>query len=546
MTMPAGDVSAESGEGFVMSGEDGGGDPGRVRVAELVAALSLGIDLGFGQPMEHVLRQCLIALKLAERAGLDEESRAAVYYTALLVNVGCHTDAHEQAKWFGDDIAMKSRKYDYDMRSVRGAASAMRFLGAGHPPLHRFRLGIEFVISGHRELDGMIDHHAKMTRLLAEKLGLADAVLDGVGAAYERWDGRGWPGAVGGEDIPVPARIAQLAEFAEVAHRVGGVEASVALARERSGKQFDPMLAALLREDAGDILAGAEAVQTWDAVIAAEPALAMMASGDEFDSKLFAIATFVDLKSPYMLGHSAAVADLAAAAGLALNLPAEDVRLLRRAGLVLGFGRLGVSNAIWDKPGPLGPGERERARMQPYFTERMLRQSAALAPLAALAVQHRERLDGSGYPRGISGRSISGAARVLAAAEAYQAMREPRPHRAGLSADEAVGELRAEVRSGRLDGDAIEAVLGAAGHRVRRRAGAVAGLTAREVEVLRLAARGVPTREIARQLVMSPKTAGNHIEHIYTKIGAGSRAAASLFAVQHGLLPEEELISGGT
>ena len=208
---------------------------GRVRVAELVAALSLGIDLGFGQPMEHVLRQCLIALRLAERAGLDEESRAAVYYTALLVNVGCHTDAHEQAKWFGDDIAMKSRKYDYDMRSVRGAAAAMRFLGAGHPPLHRFRLGVEFAISGHREVDGMIGHHAKMTRLLAEQLGLADAVLDGVGAAYERWDGRGWPGNVGGEDIPVSSRIAQFAEFVEVAHRVGGVGAAVALARERSG-----------------------------------------------------------------------------------------------------------------------------------------------------------------------------------------------------------------------------------------------------------------------------------------------------------------------
>ena len=333
---------------------------GRVRVAELVAALSLGIDLGFGQPMEHVLRQCLIALRLAERAGLDEESRGAVYYTALLVNVGCHTDAHEQAKWFGDDIAMKSRKYDYDMRSVRGAAAAMRFLGAGHPPLHRFRLGVEFAISGHREVDGMIDHHAKMTRLLAEQLGLADAVLDGVGAAYERWDGRGWPGSVGGEDIPVPSRIAQLAEFVEVAHRVGGVGAAVALARERSGKQFDPTLAALLRKEAGEILAGVAAVQTWDAVIAAE------------------------------------------------------------------------------------------------------------------------------------------------------------------------------------------AVLSAAGHRVRRRASGVAGLTAREVEVLRLAARGLPSREIAQRLVMSPKTVGNHIEHIYIKIGAGSRAAASLFAVQHGLLPEEELIAGGT
>jgi HD-GYP domain-containing protein (c-di-GMP phosphodiesterase class II) len=530
-----------------MSGEDGGAGSGRVRVAELVAALSLGIDLGFGQPMEHVLRQCLIALKLAEHAGLDEESRAAVYYTALLVNVGCHTDAHEQAKWFGDDIAMKSRKYGYDMRSVRGAASAMRLLGAGHPPLDRFRIGIEFALSGHRELDGMIDHHAKMTRLLAEQLGLAGAVLEGVGAAYERWDGQGWPGSVGGEDIALSARIAQLAEFAEVAHRIGGVEAAVALARERSGKQFDPVLAALFQKEAGDILAGAGTVQTWDAVIAAEPALAVVVSEDEFDSRLFAVANFVDLKSPYTLGHSAAVADLAAAAaGSALNLPAGDLRLLRRAGLVLGFGRLGVSNAIWDKPGPLGPGEWERVRMQPYFTERMLRQSAALAPLGALAAQHRERLDGSGYPRGVSGRSISQPARVLGAADVYQAMREPRPHRAARSADEAARELRAEVRSGRLDGDAVEAVLSAAGHRVRRRARGIAGLTAREVEVLRLAARGLSTRQIAQRLVMSPKTAGNHIEHIYLKIGAGSRAAASLFAVQHGLLPEEELTTGGT
>ena len=469
-----------------------------------------------------------------------------MYYTALLVNVGCHTDAHEQAKWFGDDIAMKSRKYDYDMRSVRGAASAMRFLGSGHPPLHRFRLGIEFALSGHRELDSMIDHHAKMTRLLAEQLGLADAVLEGVGAAYERWDGQGWPGSVGGEDIPVPARIAQLAEFAEVAHRVGGAGAAVALARERSGKQFDPMLAALLREEAEDILAGAGTVQTWDAVIAAEPALAMMASEDEFDSKLFAVASFVDLKSPYMLGHSAAVADLAAAAGLALNLPAEDLRLLRRAGLVLGFGRLGVSNAIWDKPGPLGPGEWERVRMQPYFTERMLgsrlrwRRWVRWPPSTASAWM----------ARAIPGASAAGRSRRQPGclARPTRTRRCESPARTALPGPPTrpPGELRAEVRSGRLDGDAVEAVLSAAGHRVTRRASGVAGLTAREVEVLRLAARGLPTKQIAQRLVMSPKTVGNHIEHIYIKIGAGSRAAASLFAVEHGLLPEEELIAGGT
>jgi len=204
------------------------------------------------------------------------------------------------------------------------------------------------------------------------------------------------------------------------------------------------------------------------------------------------------------------------------------------------FGRLGVSNAIWDKKGPLGPGEWERVRMHPYITERMLHQSGTLSPVGALAVTIGERIDGSGYPRGISGAAISRTARVLAAADVYQAMLEPRPHRPARAPDEAADELRSEVRSGRLEGDAVEAVLIAAGHRVRRRKEGVAGLTGREVEVLRLLAQGLSTKEIGERLVMSPKTASNHIEHIYTKIDASNRATASLFAVQHGLLPEWE------
>jgi hypothetical protein len=125
-------------------------DHAQLRLAELVAALSLGIDLGFGQPMEHVLRQCIIALRLAERVGLDESERLVVYYTALLVNVGCHSDAHEQAKWFGDDIALKSAKYDYE-RGIRAAAATMRLVGSGNPPLHRFRVGLEFAVIGRRQ-----------------------------------------------------------------------------------------------------------------------------------------------------------------------------------------------------------------------------------------------------------------------------------------------------------------------------------------------------------------------------------------------------------
>jgi HD-GYP domain-containing protein (c-di-GMP phosphodiesterase class II) len=365
-------------------------------------------------------------------------------------------------------------------------------------------------------------------------------VLEALGAAYERWDGRGWPGELKGEEVPIASRLAQLAEFVEVANRLGGTDAARELARERRGDQFDPALADLVETEADVILSGLDEVGTWEAVIQAEPALAVVLSGERFDAALLAIANFVDLKSPYFLGHSCAVAELAAEAGARLGLTGGELRTLRRAGLVHDLGRLGVSNAIWDKPGPLGAGEWERVRLHPYLTERMLRQSEALAPLAGIAVQHRERLDGSGYPRGLSGAAISRPARILGAADAYQAICEPRPHRPSRSAEVAAGELRADVKGGRRDAESVEAVLGAAGHRVPRRHGGPAGLTPREVEVLRLLARGLSNKQIAKRLVISPKTVGNHAEHIYTKINASTRAAAGLFAMQHGLLPEEE------
>jgi len=288
------------------------------------------------------------------------------------------------------------------------------------------------------------------------------------------------------------------------------------------------------------LLAGLDTVGAWDAVIDAEPALAVLLDGEQLNEALFAIANFVDLKSPYTLGHAAAVAELAASAGAVLGIDLAEQQTLRRAGLVHDLGRLGVSNAIWDKPGPLGAGEWERVRFHPYLTERMLQFSKSLAPLGAIAVQHRERLDGSGYPRGLVGGAIARPARILGAADAYQAMREPRPYRSAREPDEAAAELRTEVKAGRFDSDAVEAVLGAAGHRVPRRREGPAGLTPREIEVLRLLARGLSNKQIAVRLVITPKTVGNHIEHIYAKTGASKRAGAGLFAMQHGLLPEDE------
>jgi len=399
-------------------------------------------------------------------------------------------------------------------------------------------VAFDFAISGRKEVDRMIAGHARLARSLAEELGLPDLVLASVGASYERWDGKGWPGDLAGDAIPLASRITQLAEFVEVAHRTGGIDAARAVAQRRAGKQFDPVLVAVLVADAEKVFNGIDELGSWDAVIDGEPALTVVLSPSECDAALEAIARFVDLKSPYRLGHSTAVAELAAAAGRNLAVPEGEAHALYRAGLVMSYGNLGVSNAIWDKAAPLTSGEWERVRLAPHLTERMLYQSEALAAVGRIAVQHRERLDGSGYPRGLTGAAITRAGRILAAVDAYQAMREPRPYRDARTPEDAAQELRAEVRAGRLDAAAVDAVLRAAGHRVGRRRDGPAGLTAREVEVLRLVARGMSTKQIAGELHIASKTAANHVEHIYTKIGATNRATASLFAMQQGLLPD--------
>ena len=209
---------------------------------------------------------------------------------------------------------------------------------------------------------------------------------------------------------------------------------------------------------------------------------------------------------------------------------------MRRAGFLHDLGRLGVSNSIWDKPGPLTPAETERARLHPYLTDRMLAGVPALARSRELAAKHHERLDGSGYPRAIGATQLTPADRLLAAADVYHAMTEPRAHRPAKPERDAADELRTEARAGRLDGDAVSAVLQAAGHRVSARREWPAGLTSREVEVLGLLARGYSNKQIAKRLVITPKTVSNHLEHIYLKIDVSSRASATHFAMQRGLV----------
>ena len=508
------------------------GQSARVRLSELLAALSFSSDFGLGQPMEHVLRACMIALRLAERLDLDERTRCETYWVTLLATA-CTGESFELAQVFGDDIAFRSGIFHVGPSQL---AQMMYVLGrtGGDGPT-RLRLAAGIVASRGKAVEKTFLAHCAITREVSARVGLDPAVGAALLHTFARWDGKGVPRGVGSEEVAMPARLMLLAEYVEVHHRLHGVDGAIQMVRAHAGKLLSPQVANVFCDGAMEILADLDD-SIWERVIDAEPLPRPPLSEEEFDIVLEVMADIADLKSPWFSGHSRGVADLASSAARAAGMPARDVVTTRRAGLLHDLGRTAIANSIWDRREPLGEGDRERIRLHAYYTERMLRRPAALGGLAAVASSDHERLDGSGYHRAARGSDIPLLGRYLAAADVYHALLEDRPHRPAWTPDEAAAHVRAEARAGRLDGAAVDVVLGVAGHKRTGASSGPSGLTPREVEVLVLVARGATTRQVARALGITPKTAGNHIERIYTKIGASSRSTATLFAMQHGLL----------
>jgi HD-GYP domain-containing protein (c-di-GMP phosphodiesterase class II)/DNA-binding CsgD family transcriptional regulator len=374
--------------------------------------------------------------------------------------------------------------------------------------------------------------------MLLGRLDFGSGVRDALACTFECWNGKGHPNHVSGETIPLPMRIVHVTHDMEALGRLFSPDRALEAAHGRRGETYDPQVADVFLAHGREWLERLAAVDPWDAVLALEPEPHRLLSGDDLDEALGVAADFIDIKSPYWTGHSRRCARLAEDAARVLGLAEEEVARLRRAALIHDFGTTAVPNSIWDKPGKLTRSEFDRVELHPLLTEQMLRRSPALATLNPVASAHHEKCDGSGYHKRTRSADEDLGACVLAAVEIYAGLTAERADRAPFSPEDAAAELRRLESNGMLEPRAGRAVQVAAGHgepnvRTGKRQQNPGGLTRREVEVLRLAARGLTTGDIANRLTISPKTADHHIQHIYGKIGVSTRAAAALWATQH-------------
>ena len=508
-----------------------------VRRNEVIGVLSLATDFACGQPLGYGLRSAIASVALARSMGLGEGVAREAYYHGLLRYCGCTAETDRLNALFGDEIAIRK-----DFSAIDPADGPelirilMKYVGparAEHPPLEHGDDNFHGVMGA---TVGVFSSHCEVAARIAERLGLPTNVQGNLRQLYERWDGHGFPAGLSGEAISLPVRLVlvvqdamSLADIMPLA-RVPGIIAG------RSGGPYDPAIVAAFVPQVEKLLAPIADEEVWAVAMGLEAVDDTPLSDAALDAASEVIADFIDLKSPVIAGHSRAVGALADAAAAAARLPANERAALRRAALWHDIGYIAIPGTLRFAAAQPSEGS-ERSRLHPYFAERLMQRVPGLAAIGAMIAEHHERLDGSGFHRGIRAADLSPPGRLLAVVEAYQNLVEDRPFRVTISPGQAAMQLRQAVEAGGLDGAAVACVLEAAGQGSRgKKVPFVAGLTAREVDVLVHVARGGTTREIGRALGLSPKTVDNHIQAIYAKLAVNTRGGATLFALEHGLL----------
>ena len=514
--------------------------PSPARLAEILGALTLATDAAAGLGSESAMKVCLVATETGRALGLTGAELRTVFDAGILRFLGCTAYAHETARLHsgGDDAAALRALSLADLGKPQSVLkAAVRGLASSGPPAARVTALLHFA-SDRRLPKKLATAHCQLAEYLAGELRMSDSVVTALDQMYERFDGKGEPHGLRGDQIVMPARLLHLG-FRVVAHHtlLGPREALEAVA-ERAGTELDPDVARAFASVGPELLATLASPSVREAFLATEPGPRATVEGGELLRACFAFATYADMKSPYTLGHSPSVAALSATAAGLLGMGESEQAQIEIAALLHDLGRVSVPNGIWDKTGPLTAGERARIEQHSYETEHILSQSVALTEFAELAGMHHERLDGSGYHRRLSGSgAIPLGAAVVAAADAYRSQVEERPYRPASTPGEAAAHVARLAAEGRIDRKAADAVIEAAGQSAREnRASLPAQLSEREAEVLVLVAKGLTNKQVAARLVISPRTVQNHLASVFLKTGVNNRAAATLFATRHGLI----------
>src|SRR5215471_15372900 len=509
----------------------------RATLVQWLAPLSLASDAGAALPPETGFRTALLGLRAAElhRQKIDP---AEVYFGALLRHLGCSSTATDETRIMGDERELRSSMALADAASPASMFSAARKgFGAGKGTRERVRRVTRFLVKAPREVPRIFSDRCEVAMHLASRLGLPPGVQRVLTESYERYDGKGAPARKKKDAIGPAARVLAAAEMVAMCTQLpAGVEMARDLLQHRSGTQFEPAIVESFMKNWSDLM---EEIKddVRQKVLQREPRVTPSIALSDADALALAFADFVDLKSPFTLGHSRNVSILAKAAARELGLPEVDQQRLATAGLLHDLGRVSVSNAIWDKPRALDATEWEAVRGHVSFTERILQSSEPWKPLALLAASDHERADGTGYPRLSRAPNVGVPERILAASDVFAALTESRPYRPAFAPEAAVRLLREEAGRGRLDRLAVDAVLASQGLvRSRERVRLPRGITERELEVLRLLVRGLVDKEIAAKLQISHRTVHHHNQSLFQKIGVTTRGAAALFAVENGLL----------
>lgn len=514
---------------------------GPIRMAEVLAAFSLATDLGTGKSMGHALRACYLGMEMARELRLPTLQQAELYYSFLLMHSGCAALSLAMTPIIkGDELAAIG---DITLRDETNLLEMLGWMRRNISPDAPLPTRVVNLVRAllHSPDSGDVRGVCEVAVRVAQRLDMPQGVQDVVKQYLERWDGKG-PYGLRGNTIPLNARLLHLALKVDACHVVHGHDAAKTMALEQKGKIFGPQavdvfLAIARHSNLWETLARQD---LWEVVLDLEPDSPYRYMDEaNLDNVALAAADFVDLKSPSTVNHSRETAHFAECIARRLDLPETEIAIIRRAALVHDLGHLALPGHILLNQDQLSEVDKEKLRLHPYYTERVLSRVPALASIATIAGMHHEHLDGTGYYRGLSGDELPVSACILALADDFQERLHADLKHADRDPIEVLKTMQPDVGP-LFSPDCFRALaeeLGVTAPKPKRRGKWPASLTDREVEVLRQVVKGDTNRQIAQELVISERTVAHHLEHIYDKIGISSRAAAVFFAMEHELIP---------